>query len=228
MAKKMDSISKVAVEAPKEAIKTEEPVVTPVETSKTSVTPGEPVATPAQEDTYERLFPEPTVSIDGPPQWVWWVLLVIGSVVLGLVAFRLVNSSYNNPVVATSETATPTAVITTTPSATPKPVATVTPSPTAVPTSTPTKSSITMRVLNGTTTPGLAATVRTTLQQAGFTVRTVGNASNQTYAASVIYYQTGHLADAQAVQTALSAYKPTLEESATAAPDNVLVVVGPH
>ena len=86
-----------------------------------------------------------------------------------------------------------------------------------------------MRVLNGTTVSGAAATAKTTLEQAGFTVRTTGNANHQTYTSTVIYYETGDLAQAQSVQQALSGYSPTLEESSSlASPDQVLVVVGPH
>lgn len=53
--------------------------------------PEENKSTP-DADTYESLFPEPSVIIDNPPQWIWWLVLLIGSVILGLAGFKLVNN----------------------------------------------------------------------------------------------------------------------------------------
>jgi hypothetical protein len=64
------------------------------------------------------------------------------------------------------------------------------------------------------------------LEQAGFTVSTIGNANNQTYQTTVVYYQTGYLAQAQMVEAALSKYSVSLQESSIASPDQVLVVMG--
>ena len=219
----------------------------PTQTVPDITAPVVPAANPPgnDEDSYEKMFPEPTVAIEGPPQWVWWFLLVVGSAVLGLVGFRVVNGGYGNGVVATSSSPTPTPTASAQASTSPSPTlsssptpsttptssisATPTPKATSTPTPTTSKSTITMRVLNGTTTSGLAAQVRTTLQSAGFTVQSIGNANNQTYTSTVIYYATGQLAGAQSVQQALSSYSPTLQESSSlASPDDVLVVVGPH
>jgi hypothetical protein len=239
-------------EAPKEETPTEEPKeATPPtdgekkeESTETVVPTGElpPLApaTPAdgeaptelsEGDSYESLFPEPTVVISSPPTWIWWTLLIIGSLGLAFLGYNLANGKINqwlsiNPTPTPSSTTTSTA--TATPSATA--TATATPAPTATPSATTsvTKSSITIRVLNGTTTAGAAGTAKTILQNAGFTVRTVGNAQKQTYTSTIIYYQTGHQADAAAVKAALPKYTSSLEESSSlASPDNVLVVLGP-
>ncbi len=190
--------------------------------------PVDPTASPAT-DTFESMFPEPSVTIAGPPSWIWWLLLIIASVGLGLVAYRLLNGRVDSWLSLTSSS-TPTASASATPTASGTPAATATPTP-ALTTPTPAasidKSAVTLRVLNGTTKAGIATTIKTTLQDAGFTVRTVGNAKTQNYQSTLIYYQTGKLAEAQAVQSALSQYSPTLEESTTlASPDMILVIYG--
>jgi hypothetical protein len=83
-----------------------------------------------------------------------------------------------------------------------------------------------MRVLNGTKESGAAGTARTTLTKAGFTVRTIGNAKNQDYTDTYVYYQSGRKAEADQVAAALSSYKPVLQESSLASPDMVLIVIG--
>lgn len=214
-----------------------------VEVTKDSPAPNTQGA--KKEDTFESLFPEPTVVIEGPPTWIWWVVLLIGSVLLGLAGFKLANSRLNSwlsvspsPSAVVLSTPTPTSTTTSTPSpttatTTPTPSATTIPTATPTPSSSPTaspnsisKSSISIRVLNGTTIAGLAATGRSVLEQAGFTVRTIGNANNQTYQTTVIYYQTGYLAQAQMVEAALNKYSVSLQESSIASPDQVLVVMG--
>jgi hypothetical protein len=197
-----------------------------------------------KEDTFESLFPEPTVVIEGPPTWIWWLVLLIGSVLLGLAGFKLANSRLNSwlsvsssptaivqstPIPTTkttSSTLSPTSKpATPTPSSSPLPTPTSSPTPTVSPSSI-SKSSISIRVLNGTTITGLAATGRSILEQAGFKVNSVGNANNQTYQTTVIYYQTGLQAQAQMVEAALAKYSVSLQESSIASPDQVLVVMG--
>lgn len=241
MKKSMDSLSKTDVKNTTEIAS---------DSQKTEI---EPMAQDLGEslppkDSYDSLFPEPTIAIEPPPQWIWWVLLIIGSIGLGFVGFKLVNGGLNNwltpspapsvsvstsPVATSSPSklASPSASATPTPSATPS--SSATPSPSATPSSNPTasptpdpKSSLKIRILNGTTIAGKAATAKTTLTKAGYTVRLIGNASAQNYTSSIIYYQTGKLADAQAIQTALPAYSFTLEESSLVSPDNILVIIG--
>lgn len=202
---------------------------TPTPTASDIPTPtATPAATPtgADPDSFETLFPEPGIAIAGPPSWIWWVLLIVASAVLGVVAYGLAQGKFNNWFnLSAKATATPSVTATAKASATPTP----TPAPTA--TTTPTsaataKSAVTMRVLNGTTVTGAAGTAKSVLEKAGYTVRTVGNATNQNYESTTIYYQTGHKADAEAVQAALTGYTVTLEESTLADPDMILVVVG--
>jgi hypothetical protein len=242
-----------AAEAPKtetpapevEAPKTEEPATpaeAPAETPAEAEVPGEPKeeipdasevaegaeTAPAGKDSFENLFPEPSVIMSGPPGWVWWLLLIIGAAGLGFLAFDITRGKIDtwlsvsptaSPVV--EESATPTASA----SASPTTVATVTPTPTASPSGI-VKSSVTLRVLNGTTVTGAANSTKTTLEKAGFTVRTIGNAKNQNYTATMVYYQSGRQVEAQAVADSLAPTKVTLEESTLASPDMVLVVVG--
>ncbi|HEX4806133.1 MAG TPA: LytR C-terminal domain-containing protein, partial [Conexibacter sp.] len=62
---------------------------------------------------------------------------------------------------------------------------------------------ITVAVLNGTATPGLANTVATTLTNAGFVKGPVGNASNQQRSVTVVSYFGGHEQDALEVARTL-------------------------
>lgn len=208
-----------AVTEPGEAAKAPEGTTPPEEVDKEA----------AGSDSFETLFPEPSVAIAGPPSWIWWLLLIIASAVLGVVGYSLAQGKLNNWFGTTKATPTASAVAKAT--ATPSTTATPTSSATSTPTTTPTtnavvKSAVTMRVLNGTKVTGAAATAKTTLEKAGFTVRTTGNAANQNYTSSYVYYQSGRQAEAEAVKAALSDYSITLEESTLASPDMVLVVIG--
>ena len=207
--------------APAEA-KTE-PATEPVDAATPAV-PG----TPAKEDTFEALFPEPSVAIAGPPSWIWWTLLLVASVVLGVLGYGLARNHLNGWLaVAPKATPTPTVSVSATPTATPTATASATPTPTPTPTPAAlAKKDITLRVLNGTTTTGAAGAAKTILEKDGFTVRTTGNAKTQDYLTTVIYYQTGHEAEAKLVQTGLPTYSTTLTESTLSNPDMVLVVIG--
>ena len=188
----------------------------------------EPVAPVESAENFDSMFPEPSIKISGPPSWIWWAVLVGASVILGVAGITIARQNISSWL---GSSPTPTTVPTIATTSTP--VATATPVPTAAPTSTPTatastvvKKSVTLRVLNGTTVTGAAGTVSNILEKAGFTVRTSGNAKNQTYTTSYVYYQKGKEAEAQEVAKSLTNYSPVIEESTLAAPDNILVVVG--
>jgi hypothetical protein len=171
---------------------------------------------------FEQLFPEPQVVVSGPPTWIWWILLVVGAAGVIFLAYDLTRQQLS----ATQEsTPSPTTEVTVEPSPTPSATATATPEPTSTPSPTATAQAGTIRVLNGTTTNGLAAATRDELIAASLSVRTIGNATNRTYTKTIVYYSSGNETLAQNVATALGvADTPT--ESTLAAPDAVLVVVG--
>jgi hypothetical protein len=64
-------------------------------------------------------------------------------------------------------------------------------------------SSVTVAVLNGTATPGLAQRIATQLASAGYKKGMVGNASDQTRTATVVAYTPGHKRAALAVAKSL-------------------------
>lgn len=222
-------------EAPKEEPKKEEakPAEAPAEATPAQA-PVEPAATAenastpeATQDSFESLFPEPRVALGAPPSWLWWVLLLVVSAVLGVVGYALTQRNLKDWLSTNTATPTPSATAAATP--TPSPTDTPSPTPSATPTPTPAAvdpASVTLRVLNGTTVTGAASKAKTTLEAAGFKVRTTGNAKTQDYQTTMVYYQTGRQAEAEAVQKALTGYMVTLQESSLAAPDMVLVVIG--
>jgi hypothetical protein len=236
MAKRsMDTISTVKKQPQSEG----NPPVVETITPHGAPTKVEQAQTPPEStESYDSMFPEPTVSVNPPPTWTWWLGLLIASVVIGFVGYKTANSQINNwlavspsPESSASTEPTPDSESTATPEATSTPTASATPStePTSTPQTTATpapNATITLRVLNGTTVTGAAAKTRTVLTSAGFKVKSIGNATNRNYTGTVIYYQSGRKDEALRVQTALSAYETTLEESSIASPDMVLVVTG--
>ena len=253
MAKKLDSIStkkpgKETKETP-EAPKVVEEIKKAPESEAVALTP-EAVTTPVEKepevkeenDSYESLFPEPTVSISKPPALILWALLLVGSIIVAILGYKTVNgrldtwlSASPNTTSTPSPTSTPTATETPSPSPTIEATATPSISPTATPittpqaTATPTTVSaknVTLRILNGSTKNGAASTAKTTVEKAGFTVRTIGNAAKQTYATTMVYYQKNRKAEAELVQKSLTGYSVTIEESSLASPDMVLIVIG--
>lgn len=197
-------------------------------------TPAEPVAPalppmntePPQDDKFETLFPEPSIVVSGPPSWIWWVLLVIASIVLGYLFFDLTKGRIDN-LLHLDTTPSPTISASVTPSSSsesPSPSV----SPEASPSTTPSPSvaTISLRVLNGTTVNGAAAAVKTTLEKGGLTVRTIGNAKTRDTAITTIYYQAGRDAEAAQVKSILGNDAAILEQSDLANPDMVLVLVG--
>ncbi len=215
--------------APEMPAATEEvaPAMIPAEDSAMA----EPPATETDEDSFSSLFPEPTVTLAGPPTWVWWILLGVSSLVVIGIGVKLLTSNpeiWKGSSASTSPTPTASVGASSSPaaSATPAstPAATATPAPTA--TSVSSVSSLSLRILNGTTIAGAAAKAQTVAQKAGYTVKSVGNATNQTYTASIVYYKTGKEAEATALKTAMADYAPTIQLSdALVGTDDLLLVV---
>lgn len=86
------------------------------------------------------------------------------------------------------------------------------------------KASVKVRVLNGNGRSGEASLVAESLKDDGFANITTGNAASR-YAATVIYYNTGKLAEAKAVQKVVSSkYEPTLKEDSNITKTNDVVV----
>jgi hypothetical protein len=207
-------------------------VITPATIAQESIPQPKAATAPPTPptDSYDALFPEPSVVISSPPTWIWWVFLIIGAAGLGFLGYSLASGQFigavaiatPRPVPTTNASAAVSATLSPTASSTPSP--STTPTPSASSTSAP-SSGFTIRVLNGTTSAGAAATAQTTLTKAGFTVSKIGNAANQNYAKTTIYYQTGHQSEAQKVADALGR-GTLLESSSLAKPDMILVVVG--
>jgi hypothetical protein len=63
--------------------------------------------------------------------------------------------------------------------------------------------SVTVAVLNGTTVPGLAATLSDQVSRAGFNVGTITNFSDQQLAESVVQFAPGHKREAESVSRRL-------------------------
>ena len=252
MAKSMDSIStktkkEEIKETPvqeekvaKEEVKKAEPVVeekaepkteeenTKVKVEEKAENKAEDKANPGS-DSYESMFPEPSVVIGSPPSWIWWVVLIVSATLIAVVGFKLLDSKLDQWLGATSTpTTSPTSkVIGETDS---NSTATASPSASATPTATPTpeinKSSITIRILNGTSVNGAASLMKSKLEKAGYSIRTVGNAAKNTYTQSIIYYQAGNKDKAELIKTSLNDSTVTTEESTTAAPDDILIIYG--
>jgi LytR cell envelope-related transcriptional attenuator len=91
---------------------------------------------------------------------------------------------------------------------------------------TPTKD-ITVAVLNGTTVPGLAAQIGDQIENVGFALGTVSNATEHQRANSVAMYAAGHQRDARAVARRLHirAVEPVDANSQAIAGDATVVVI---
>ena len=89
------------------------------------------------------------------------------------------------------------------------------------------KANVQVRVVNGNGRNGEAALMAKALNDAGFTKVTTGNALSR-YKTTVVYYKTGKLAEAQAVETVIKAkYKTSLLENPSIVKTNdVLVALG--
>lgn len=90
-------------------------------------------------------------------------------------------------------------------------------------------SQITVAVLNGTSTPGLANTVGSSLRAAGFKLGSVTNASRADYTSTVVMYASGNKAEARAVARQLKTGKTEQLDAANSSLSGgakVVVVVG--
>jgi hypothetical protein len=87
--------------------------------------------------------------------------------------------------------------------------------------------SVTVAVLNGTTVPGLAATLSDEVGAAGFKVGTITNFSDQQLAESVVQYAPGHQAEARAVSRRLgiAQREPVNPSSQALAGDATVIVI---
>jgi hypothetical protein len=87
--------------------------------------------------------------------------------------------------------------------------------------------SVTVAVLNGTTVPGLAATLSDEVNAAGFKVGTITNFSDQQLAESVVQYAPGHQAEARAVSRRLgiAQREPVNPSSQALAGDATVIVI---
>jgi hypothetical protein len=87
--------------------------------------------------------------------------------------------------------------------------------------------SVTVAVLNGTTVPGLAATLSDQVGAAGFKVGTITNFYDQQLAESVVQYAPGHEAEAKAVsrRTGITQREPVNPSSRALAGDATVIVI---
>jgi LytR cell envelope-related transcriptional attenuator len=86
---------------------------------------------------------------------------------------------------------------------------------------------VTVAILNGTTVPGLAATLRDQIAAAGFKKGTIDVFSDQQLAESVVEYAPGHQAEAKAVSriVAISRCEPVTANSRALAGDATVIVI---
>jgi hypothetical protein len=86
---------------------------------------------------------------------------------------------------------------------------------------------VTVAVLNGTTVPGLAATLRDQIAGAGFKKGTINVFSDQQLAESVVQYAPGHQAEAKAVSriVGVSPREPVTANSRALAGDATVIVI---
>lgn len=87
------------------------------------------------------------------------------------------------------------------------------------------KSSVKLSVLNGNGVSGSAASVKSALESAGYTVSNLSNAKLFSYQSTMVYYKTGKAEYAEDIKKSLSSRTVVLEESNTIAGAYDLVVV---
>jgi hypothetical protein len=87
--------------------------------------------------------------------------------------------------------------------------------------------SVTVAVLNGTTVPGLAATLSDQVSAAGFKVGTITNFYDQQLAESVVQYAPGHQAEAKTVsrRVGITQREPVNPSSRALAGDATVIVI---
>ena len=86
---------------------------------------------------------------------------------------------------------------------------------------------VTVAVLNGTTVPGLAATLRDQIAAAGFKKGMINNFSDQQLAQSVVQYAPGHQAEAKAFgrTVGISRREPVTADSRAVGGDATVIVI---
>jgi len=91
------------------------------------------------------------------------------------------------------------------------------------------KQAISLRVLNGNALYGAASRAEKILEDNGFKVSAIGNANNQTYASTVVYYKSDKSAEAELVSKTLSDNNYTTsinQDDSLVGTNDVLVVIG--
>lgn len=160
------------------------------------------------------------------------VLMVVLTVVL---IYRNTRPSSNEQAATTTDNSTPQETTATTETdktvtdtATPATTDSAATSQATAPTPTPVdKASVKIRIVNGNGRNGEASLMAQALKADGFTQITTGNALSR-YKTTVVYYNTGKLAEAQAVEAIIKAkYKTSLLENPSITKTNdVLVALG--
>jgi hypothetical protein len=173
----------------KDGVATAPPRMTPQPPPRVGLPPP-PVRGPRPAEAGRRQGPPPHLS--GPPpesrKGVRFAMLLVGALIVaaGVVALiHFTSSGGNQGSTRASETSNAPAT------AHHRPAAAIVPS------------SVTVAVLNGTATPGLAQRIATQLASAGYKKGMVGNASDQTRTATVVAYTPGHKRAALAVAKSL-------------------------
>lgn len=169
---------------------------------------------------------------------LWFTVIILGVLaLLGLKQQGYLRSSADSPAPLTtsSPTATPPRKPKPTDSLgptksivppTPTPSETPAPTPSPSPSATLSQADISIRILNGSGTPGKANVLKSQLETDGFAIRTTGTAKNRRQT-SIIYYRSDAKAKAELVASSISNLQVDLfENDSLAAPDDVLVVVG--
>lgn len=159
------------------------------------------------------------------------VLIVLAALFFATISSTtILNFSKSQKETAVQETTTtpveqPTSPATTATPA-PEPTATTTPSET-LPETLPSdfdKTSVSIKVLNGTTINGLAAKTKIALEKEGWKVALIGNAKNR-YKTTVIYFKEGKELVAKAIENVLSDRQTSREQNNSVVGKYDIVVV---
>jgi hypothetical protein len=142
------------------------------------------------ENTMPPVAVTPEISMHKKPRTapviMWAIVLIVSAMVAGGIILAVSGQGVSLPSIM----------------ATPTPTPTTTPSPTPTPdVSKLDRSALSIQVLNGSGTPGLAGKVKALLEEKGYTVDNTGNADNYDYTSTQILVKAEH-----------EAYIPLLEE----------------
>jgi len=167
----------------------------------------------------------PDISLDKKPKrfgfflWVIILLGIVGAIGGGLLYFKQTSSSseqVQTAIPSPTVILVPTETETETPSATPS-GKTKTPTPTnsATPSATPKKTGLSIQVLNGSGTSGVASAMKKFLEEKGYNVIGTGNAKNFDYANTEIIIKADKSSSLDKLKTDLSASYTVGSTSAT-------------